>query len=89
MRTTALLSPLGVAAWGDQLIVSDRYRLAFWNGMDGLESGQAPSGMVGDTSLGDFWDPCCARIKADKAGRLWVLDAVTGAWLDVYQLPLN
>ena len=35
-------SSRGVAIWQDQIVVSDIERLMFWNGLDGLTSGQPP-----------------------------------------------
>ena len=70
MSSVELRSAQGIVAWGDQLVVSDVYRLAFWNGLGTLETGQPPDGIVGDEFFGDRWDDCCFRIKADLAGRL-------------------
>ncbi len=86
--THGLMSAIGVAAWGDQLIVSDMRRLMFWNGLDSLTSGQPADGVVGDSFFVPEWPSCCGRIKADAAGRLWVLGS---GWdyIDVYQLPLH
>ena len=89
MSSVELRSAQGIVAWGDQLVVSDVYRLAFWNGLGTLETGQPPDGIVGDEFFGDRWDDCCFRLKADLAGRLWVVGRPAYAWLDVYQLPLD
>ena len=89
MSPRELWTAAGVATWGDQLIVSDYYRLAFWNGLLGLSSGRTPDGIVGDEFSYDPWDLCCTRIKADEAGRLWVVGPEGRPWIDVYQLPLH
>ena len=89
MSSAELYNPQGLVAWGDQLVVSDAYRLAFWNGLESLSTRQPPDGIVGDEFIRDRWDHCCHRIKADEVGRLWVVGPESGAWLDVYQLPLN
>ena len=79
----------GVAAWADQLIVSDIGRLMFWDGLDGLTNGRPADGVVGGESYPGRWADCCGRIKADAAGRLWVLDFEGLGYIDVYQLPLT
>ena len=60
----------GVAVWKDQLIVSDRGLIMFWNDLDALTSGQAANGAVGST-VG--WPRCCGKMKVDSSGRLWAL----------------
>ena len=87
--TKGVDSVRGVAVWGDQLIVSDIRRLLFWNGLDGLTSGQPADGVVGDETYPARWPDCCGRIKVDAAGRLWVLDFEGRGYIDVYQLPLT
>ncbi len=82
-------SARGVATWQDQLIVSDIKRLMFWNGLDSLVNGQPADGVVGDEFAVGEWAYCCGRIKADTAGRLWVLSFEGTHYLDVYQLPLT
>ena len=82
-------SARGVAVWEDQLIVSDIRRLMFWNGLDGLSNGRPADGVVGDETLPGRWADCCGKIKADAAGRLWVLGFEGRHFLDVYQLPLT
>ena len=82
-------SARGVAVWGDQLIVSDIRRLMFWNGLDGLTNGRPADGVVGDETMPGRWVDCCGKIKADAAGRLWVLGFEGRRYLDVYQLPLT
>ena len=82
-------SARGIAAWKDQLIVSDIRRLMFWNGLDTLTSGQPAAGVIGDESSVGGWRYCCGRIKVDAAGRLWVLAFEGVYFLDVYQLPLT
>ncbi len=82
-------SARGIAVWGDQLIVSDIRRLMFWNGLDGLSNGRPADGVVGDEALPGRWADCCGKIKADAAGRLWVLGFEGRGFLDVYQLPLT
>ena len=82
-------SARGVAVWRDQLIVADIGRLMFWNGLDGLTNGRPADGVVGSASYPGRWPDCCGRIKADAAGRLWVLGFEGRRFLDVYQLPLT
>ncbi len=82
-------SSRGVAVWKDQLIVSDIRRLMFWNGLDGLTSGQAPDGVVGSKFYDGDWPHCCGRMKTDEAGRLWVLSLEGEYFIDIYQLPLT
>ncbi len=84
-----LLSARGVAIWQDQLIVSDRERLLFWNGLETLYDGQPADGVVGDEFQVGEGHYCCGRIKVDAAGRLWVLGFEGRFFLDVYQLPLT
>ena len=85
-----LISAYGVAVWGDQLVVADVNRLVYWNGLDRLESGRPPDGIIGLASHYFSWATCCYRIKVDELGRLWALNVTVGnAWLDVYQLPLH
>lgn len=86
---TNVHSSRGVAAWGDQIVVSDIERLMFWNGLDDLTNGQPPDGVVGSKFKEGYWTDCCGKIKVDEAGRLWVL-GFEGRWfIDVYQLPLT
>ncbi len=82
-------SARGVATWNDQLIVSDIGRLLFWDGLDNLASGQPAAGAVGDEFDVGEWPYCCGNIKADAAGRLWVLSFEGRQFLDVYELPLT
>ncbi len=82
-------STSGVVAASDQLIVSDHARLMFWNGLGTLEDGQPADGVVGDEFFVEHWPDCCGRIKADAAGRLWVLGIEGKNYLDVYELPLT
>ena len=77
----------GVAVYGDQLVVADYGRLLFWNGLDKLANGQEADGVVGNRT--GRWHACCGRIKADDAGRLWVLGPQGTDFIDVYQLPLH
>ena len=80
----------GVAASSDQLIVSDFGRLMFWNGLGQLTNGKPADGVIGDPSFRTKWTACCGKIKADDAGRLWVLsEEGTHGFIDVYQLPLT
>ena len=89
--TEELVSAYGVAVWDDQLVVADVDRLSYWNGLDQLESGKPPTGVVGFKSYYRGGSTCCYRIKMDEAGRLWVVNtaSATGLWLDVYQMPLH
>ena len=80
-------SSRSVAIWQDQLIVSDIERLMFWDGLDKLENGQPPDGVVGLKFKEDYWTYCCGKIKVDRAGRLWVLGFEGRHFIDVYQLP--
>ena len=92
MERKGIHSARGVAVWKDQLIVSDIRRLLFWNGLDKLTNGQPSDGVVGvagDESTGLPWTGCCGRIKADAAGRLWVMGFEGSGFIDVYQLPLT
>ena len=82
-------STSGVVAVNDQLIVSDHARLMFWNGLSTLENGRLADGIVGDEFFVDNWPDCCGKIKADEAGRLWVLGREGLEYLDVYKLPLT
>ncbi|MDE2860848.1 MAG: NHL repeat-containing protein [Chloroflexota bacterium] len=84
-----LLSARGLAIWQDQLVVSNIGRLSFWNGLDTLYDGRPADGVVGDEFESGEWTYCCGRIKADAAGRLWVLGFEGRHYLDVYQLPLT
>ncbi|MCY4653679.1 MAG: tetratricopeptide repeat protein, partial [Dehalococcoidia bacterium] len=81
-------SSRGVAIWQDQLIVADIKRLMFWNGLDTLDNGRSPDGVVGSKFEEGYWTDCCGRIKVDEAGRLWVLGFEGRRFIDVYQLPL-
>ena len=78
----------GIAVWEDQLIVAGKRRLMFWNNLDAIASGQSADGVIGDKSVNE-WPGCCTRIKADEAGRLWVISYDGIHYIDVYQLPLN
>ena len=83
-------SARGVAVWKDQLVVSDVGRLMFWNRLDRLSNGRPADGVVGEEGQAPgLWDWCCGRIKADVAGRLWVLSFEGQKFIDVYQLPLT
>ncbi|MXY22703.1 MAG: tetratricopeptide repeat protein [Dehalococcoidia bacterium] len=82
-------SSRGVVVWQDQIIVSDIERLLFWNRLDSLTSGQSPDGVIGSKYEESYWPYCCGRIKADEAGRLWVLGFEGRYFIDVYQLPLT
>ena len=84
-----LHSARGVATWRDQLIVADRNRLLFWNGLDTLSNGKPADGVIGDEFAVEDWHFCCGKIKVDEAGRLWVLGFEGRGFLDVYQLPLT
>ena len=79
----------GLAVWGDQLIVAGKRRLMFWNRLDAIASGQSADGIIGDAFPVNERPGCCARIKADAAGRLWVIGFDGRHYIDVYQLPLN
>ena len=79
----------GVAVWEDQLIVAGKRRLMFWNNLEAIASGQSADGVIGDAFPIDEWPGCCTRIKADEAGRLWVISYDGIHYIDVYQLPLN
>ncbi len=89
MTKSSLRSPRGIAVWQDQLIVADTYRLLFWNGTDTLANGRPPDGLIGDESLTGLFPMCCARIKVDQAGHLWVASVHPTDYVDVYQLPLD
>lgn len=81
-----LAIPGGVAVKNDQLIVSDGYKIVFWNGLNSLSNGKPADGVVG---VADFQgiDPWgIGRIKADSQNHLWVARKST---VDVYQLPLT
>ncbi len=82
-------SSRGVVIWNDQLVVSDIERLMFWNGLDTLDNGRPPDGVVGSKFEEGYWTDCCGRIKVDEAGRLWVLGFEGRRFIDVYQLPLT
>ncbi len=82
-------SARGVAVWKDQLVVSDLFRLMFWNGLDMLSNGRPADGVVGDENQARAWSWCCGTIKVDAAGRLWVLAFEGRRFVDVYQLPLT
>ena len=86
---TGLRDVKGVAAWGDQLIVAGKRRLMFWNNLEAITSGQSADGIIGDAFPVHEWPGCCTRIKADEAGRLWVISYDGIHYIDVYQLPLN
>ena len=79
----------GVVVFQNQLIAADTKRLLFWNGVDRLRNGEPADGVVGET----YWSPspeyCCGQIKADTAGRLWVLGTDVTRYIYVYQLPLT
>jgi len=79
----------GVAVYGDQLIAADPKRLMFWNDVKNLRNGQTADGVIGETHLQQSPHLCCGRIKADGAGRLWVLGTETTRFIKVYQLPLT
>ncbi len=84
-----LHSPRGIAIWQDQLVVADRHRLLFWNGLDSLSDGRPADGLIGDEFQVGSWHYCCGRLKVDTAGRLWVLGFEGRYFLEVYQLPLT
>ncbi len=67
-----LLGPSGVAVYNNQLIVTDRGRIMFWNNANSLTNGQEASGIVpGDEAhqlLG-----CCSALKVDSVGHLYVV----------------
>ena len=90
MGNKGLHAGMGVATFQDQLIVSDIGRLMFWNGLQDLANGKPADGIIGDVHHRRGWLACCGPIKADGAGRLWVMGA-EGSWkfIDVYQLPLT
>ena len=81
-------SSRGVAIWQDQIVVSDIERLLFWNGLDTLDNGQPPDGVIGSKFEEGYWTDCCGKIKVDEAGRLWVLGFEGRKFIDVYQFPL-
>ena len=87
--TKGLRDVKGVAVWEDQLIVSGKRRLMFWNNLDTIANGQSADGVIGDAFSVREWPGCCTRIKADEAGRLWVISYDGIHYIDVYQLPLN
>ena len=83
-------SARGVAAHGDQLVVSDLGRLMFWNGLEGLVDGQPADGVIGPESWVSGPVTCCGKIHADDAGRLWVISTEGRfGFIDVYDLPLD
>ena len=84
-----LSSARGIVVWEDQLIVSDIWRLMFWNGLDTITDGQPADGVVGDGFFVIGGVDCCGRIKVDAAGRLWVTSFDGRGFIDVYQLPLT
>ena len=61
----------------------------FWNGLDDLEDGQPPDGVIGSKYEEGYWTDCCGKVKVDEAGRLWVLGFEGRRFIDVYQLPLT
>ena len=82
-------SARGIAAWKDQLIVSDIGRLMFWNGLDTLTNGRNADGVVGSRFFAESWEACCGRVGIDTSDRLWALGFEGARFLDVYQLPLT
>ena len=79
----------GISVWEDQLIVASNRRLMFWNNLDAISNGQSADGVIGDPFPIREWPGCCTRIKADAAGRLWVISYDGIHYIDVYQLPLS
>ena len=85
-----LLSARGVAAFGDQLVVSDLGRLMYWNGLEELTNGQPADGLIGPKDWSPGGITCCGKINADESGRLWVLSTEgRHGFVDIYQLPLT
>ena len=81
-----LAIPGGVAVKNNQVIVSDAYKILFWNDLVNLSNGETADGIVGvpDAQSIDPWG--IGRIKADDQNHLWVARKST---VDVYQLPLT
>lgn len=81
-----MFSPRGIVVSDNQLIVSDGYRLLFWNDPINVTNGKPADGYAGVSSFQnkDIWS--IDRIAADNNHRLWV---VHNSNIDVYALPLT
>lgn len=88
-------SPIGVEAVGDQLIVSDNWRLMFWNSANtsSLTNFKLASGIIvpaGTTSSGDYVDPhSYGRIRADSATPVKHLYVLHNNQIEIFDLPLT
>jgi len=83
---------LGVEVAAGQLVYGGGSRMLFWNSPWSLTDYQEADGVVGEP---DFrtqrrWGPWFQRMRADKQGRLWVINGTLDlAIVSGYQLPLH
>jgi hypothetical protein len=86
-RLTTAFAGLSVVA--NQLVVSDKCRILFWNNLDTLTNGKPADGFVGVRDFSSFTHPdsgCFYNIKADQNNRIWIAQ---GQRFSVYQAPLT
>lgn len=86
LSSKGLFSPRSMEIAGDQFIVSDGYRVLFWNNYNDLTNGKAADGVVVTTSFSEKSSVPVQRISADKRGHLYVTRETA---IDVYALPLK
>lgn len=94
LSSSGLFSPRGVVVKNNQLIVSDGYRILFWNDLsDIIKKRTNGKPAVGLASFPDFQGvtnysglPPYQRIRADNKNRLWV---ISNSILRVFSLPLS
>jgi len=82
----------GLEVAAGQLIHADGSRMLFWNQPWNLTNYQAADGVVGepDFQTRKRWGPWFGRMRADRSGRLWVVNAdFSQAKVYGYQLPLT
>ncbi|HSX58189.1 MAG TPA: Ig-like domain-containing protein [Candidatus Saccharimonadales bacterium] len=81
--------PRGIAIAGNQLFVSDAYRVLFWNNLSSLSNGKSADGVLiqnnlttqdGNQAYG------VGAMKSDADGRVWVKTGRYGIY--VYQTPV-
>ncbi|MBI2617784.1 hypothetical protein HYW55_06635 [Candidatus Gottesmanbacteria bacterium] len=79
-------SPRGMVIANNQFILSDGFKIVFWDDLSSLTNGKPADGYAGVNSFEDVDPWTLGRIAADNQNHLWVLRKGT---VDVYQLPLS
>lgn len=99
LTSSSLESPHGIAVYNaanqstSQVIVSDGYRILFWNDPSSLANKKPADGIIGAADGHAENAANYGRIHTDNAGHLYVTHKETfGAWkpiIEIYDLPLS